>query len=75
MAVWQLYQEDLRRHCLVDFGDMLAAVVALLEREESEQRGSGGGGALAALRRRHTHVAVDEFQDCNLLQVGSRAAV
>ncbi|KAL4434014.1 hypothetical protein ABPG75_000455 [Micractinium tetrahymenae] len=53
-------QREARRQNVIDYSDMLALVVKLL-RENS--------AVLERLRRLHTHILVDEFQDCNLLQV------
>jgi DNA helicase-2/ATP-dependent DNA helicase PcrA len=63
--IYAAYQDALAAAGDADFGDLIRLAVRLL-REQPD--------ALAELRRRHTHILVDEFQDINramgvLLQV------
>jgi DNA helicase II / ATP-dependent DNA helicase PcrA len=46
-------------HKMVDFDDLLLLLISALERSED---------ARTAVRRRFTHIMVDEYQDTNLLQ-------
>jgi DNA helicase-2/ATP-dependent DNA helicase PcrA len=46
-------------HKMVDFDDLLVLLISALERSED---------ARTAVRRRFTHIMVDEYQDTNLLQ-------
>ncbi len=54
------YQEALRRSNAVDFDDLLLFVLQIVESTEFPQA--------ADLRRKFSHVLVDEFQDTNLVQ-------
>ncbi|MCW8140693.1 MAG: UvrD-helicase domain-containing protein, partial [Planctomycetota bacterium] len=52
------YQDLLRQNNALDFGDLLARTVELLELEDVR----------AALQARHQHVLIDEYQDTNHAQ-------
>src|SRR5690606_32572502 len=54
------YQAALRRSNAVDFDDLLLLVLKIVEDPDSP--------AGAELRRKFSHVLVDEFQDTNLVQ-------
>jgi superfamily I DNA/RNA helicase len=54
--VYELYEEALRTHGAVDFGDLIMRPTLLLESDAALQ---------AAVRLRHRHVLVDEYQDVN----------
>ncbi len=57
--IYAAYQEKLRRHDALDFGDLILYAVQLLE---------GRAEVLARYRRRFRHVLVDEYQDTNHAQ-------
>ncbi len=59
-AVYRRYQGALGQAGAIDFDDMLALAVRLLEREEEVRE---------RLRRRVQHLLVDEFQDTNHAQL------
>lgn len=54
--IYDLYEEALRRHGSVDFGDLIMRPARLLEEDESVRIG---------VQLRHRHVLVDEYQDVN----------
>jgi DNA helicase-2/ATP-dependent DNA helicase PcrA len=54
------YQRRMRESNALDFSDLLLVVLRFLERENDDHA--------AQLRRRFSHVLVDEFQDVNLVQ-------
>ena len=54
--IYDLYEEALRRHDSVDFGDLIMRPARLLEDDEAVRIG---------VRLRHRHVLVDEYQDVN----------
>lgn len=54
--VYDLYEQALRAHDAVDFGDLVMRPALLLE---------GDPALRAAVRLRHRHVLVDEYQDVN----------
>ncbi len=58
-AVYRRYEDEKRRHGLVDFDDLLVACINDLEHDP---------GFAAAQRWRFRHVFVDEFQDVNPAQ-------
>jgi DNA helicase II / ATP-dependent DNA helicase PcrA len=58
-AVWRQVDAELERSDALDFDDLIAFAVALLERR---------GDVLAGYRRRWRYVQVDEHQDTNPLQ-------
>jgi len=58
--VWPRYERALRAQRAVDFDDLLARPVALLEED---------GGVRARLQARFLHLLVDEYQDTNLVQL------
>ncbi len=57
--VYGAYQKQLLSANAVDFGDMLLQTLALLRRDESVRE---------SLRRRWSHLLVDEYQDTNPVQ-------
>ncbi|MBE2262130.1 MAG: UvrD-helicase domain-containing protein [Comamonadaceae bacterium] len=59
-ALFEAYERLLTSHQLLDFGDLVALPVRLVE-TSAEVRG--------ALRARHEHVLVDEYQDVNRASV------
>ena len=54
--IYDLYEEALRRHGGVDFGDLIMRPARLLEDDEAVRIG---------VQLRHRHVLVDEYQDVN----------
>ena len=54
--IYDLYEEALRRHGSVDFGDLIMRPARLLEDDETVRIG---------VQLRHRHVLVDEYQDVN----------
>ena len=54
--IYDLYEEALRRHVGVDFGDLIMRPARLLEVEVAVRTG---------VQLRHRHVLVDEYQDVN----------
>ncbi|MBI3803606.1 MAG: UvrD-helicase domain-containing protein [Nitrospirae bacterium] len=54
--VYKIYQDTLRSHQAVDFGDLIMLPTLLLERDEAVR---------TSIRLRHRHVLVDEYQDVN----------
>ena len=58
--VWAAYTTAKRKAGAVDFDDMLALTLGLLQKE---------GAPLEAVRRRATWLLIDEFQDTNRLQM------
>jgi len=58
LKVYKRYQEQLAAAGAVDFEDLIGHVVRLLEKEAEGD----------AIRRRFSHVLVDEFQDTNAMQ-------
>lgn len=54
--IYALYEQALRKHGGVDFGDLIMRPVRLLETNEA---------ARIAAQLRHRHVLVDEYQDVN----------
>ena len=54
--VYDLYEEALRKHGGVDFGDLIMRPARLLEDDEAVRIG---------VQLRHRHVLVDEYQDVN----------
>ncbi len=72
---WREYTARLRRSDAVDFGDLLGLAVLLLRRSKQDEAAAADEGRqladfdpVARLRRRFTHVVVDEFQDTNPVQ-------
>ena len=59
-GVYRRYEEEKRRRGLVDFDDLLARCVEVLQSDAE---------FAAAQRWRHRHLFVDEFQDVNPLQL------
>ena len=55
--IYDLYEEALRKHGGVDFGDLIMRPARLLEDDEAVRIG---------VQLRHRHVLVDEYQDVNL---------
>jgi DNA helicase-2/ATP-dependent DNA helicase PcrA len=60
VRVYRLYEAQLQKANAVDFEDLIGKTVRILE-EDPEGQG-------AAIRRRYSHVLVDEFQDTNAAQ-------
>lgn len=54
--IYDLYEQALRKHGGVDFGDLIMRPARLLETDEA---------ARIAVQLRHRHVLVDEYQDVN----------
>ena len=54
--IYDLYEEALRKHGGVDFGDLIMRPAQLLEDDEAARIG---------VQLRHRHVLVDEYQDVN----------
>jgi superfamily I DNA/RNA helicase/Zn-dependent peptidase ImmA (M78 family) len=54
--VYALYEQALREHMAVDFGDLIMRTTLLLESD---------GAIREAVQLRHRHVLVDEYQDVN----------
>lgn len=54
--VYKLYEEALKRHRAVDFGDLIMRPTLLLQHNEAVR---------TALHLRHRHILVDEYQDVN----------
>lgn len=54
--VYELYEQAIRRHEAVDFGDLIMRPTLLLESDKNVR---------AAVQLRHRHVLVDEYQDVN----------
>ena len=54
--IYDLYEEALRKHGAVDFGDLIMRPARLLEDDKSVRIG---------VQLRHRHVLVDEYQDVN----------
>jgi DNA helicase-2/ATP-dependent DNA helicase PcrA len=54
--VYDLYEQALRKHDAVDFGDLIMRPALLLESDAALR---------AAVQLRHRHVLVDEYQDVN----------
>lgn len=59
VKVYRAYDAHKRKNKLIDYDDMVAMVVDLLERD---------GQALEMYRQRYRHIMVDEFQDHNYAQ-------
>jgi DNA helicase-2/ATP-dependent DNA helicase PcrA len=57
---YQAYEDKLRQANAVDFNDLLLHVLRFVEREDNESADH--------LRKRFSHILVDEFQDTNLVQ-------
>ena len=70
-GAYRRYEARLRAANAVDFGDLLLLVVKLLREAPPEQPGTqlGQFDPVARLRRRFSHIVVDEFQDTNPVQV------
>jgi DNA helicase-2/ATP-dependent DNA helicase PcrA len=60
VRVYRIYEKQLRAANAVDFEDLIGLTVKILEEDPN--------GAGSAIRRRYTHVLVDEFQDTNAAQ-------
>jgi DNA helicase-2/ATP-dependent DNA helicase PcrA len=60
VKVYRLYEKQLRAANAVDFEDLIGLTVRILEDDPL--------GAGSAIRRRYSHVLVDEFQDTNAAQ-------
>jgi DNA helicase II / ATP-dependent DNA helicase PcrA len=60
VKIYRLYEAQLLKANAVDFEDLIGKMVRVLE---EDPRGEG-----SAIRRRFTHVLVDEFQDTNAAQ-------
>ena len=58
------YQSLLKQCSAVDFNDLLIKVRDIMLSSRGDPR-----GVLSRLRARHTHLLVDEFQDCNPIQI------
>jgi ATP-dependent DNA helicase UvrD/PcrA len=58
-GLFRAYRDELRRHRLVDYDDIIALTRLLLERD---------AGALAGYQARWDHLLVDEFQDLDPCQ-------
>ena len=54
--IYDLYEQALRRHGGVDFGDLIMRPARILEADEAMR---------IAVQLRHRHVLVDEYQDVN----------
>ena len=54
--IYDLYEEALRKHVGVDFGDLIMRPARLLEDDEAVR---------VDVQLRHRHVLVDEYQDVN----------
>lgn len=54
--IYELYEEALRRHRAVDFGDLIMRPTLLLEQDAALR---------TSVQLRHRHVLVDEYQDVN----------
>ena len=54
--IYRIYEEALRRHRAVDFGDLIMRPTLLLESDPA---------VVQPLRLRHRHLLVDEYQDVN----------
>jgi superfamily I DNA/RNA helicase len=54
--VYRLYEDALRKHQAVDFGDLIMQPTKLIAQNEAIR---------TALRLRHRHILVDEYQDVN----------
>lgn len=54
--IYEIYEDTLRNHDAVDFGDLIMRPAMLLETDESVR---------TEVRLRHRHVLVDEYQDIN----------
>ncbi len=68
-AAWQEYERRLRAADAADFGDLLVLAVELLRKAGGEGRGQLGDlDPVVRLRRRFSHVVVDEYQDTNPVQ-------
>jgi DNA helicase-2/ATP-dependent DNA helicase PcrA len=66
---WREYERRLRAADAADFGDLLVLTVRLLRQASAGPQGQLGElDPVARLRRRFTHVVVDEFQDTNPVQ-------
>lgn len=57
--IYRRYESDNLREGLMDFDDVLARLVAVLEEDSA---------AAATVQRRYRHITVDEFQDASLMQ-------
>lgn len=55
-GIYDLYEDGMRRHGGVDFGDLIMRPARLLEEDEAIR---------LAVQLRHRHVLVDEYQDVN----------
>jgi DNA helicase II / ATP-dependent DNA helicase PcrA len=60
VRVYRVYEKQLRAANAVDFEDLIGLTVKILEDDPN--------GAGSAIRRRYSHVLVDEFQDTNAAQ-------
>ncbi|MDR1855988.1 MAG: ATP-dependent helicase [Desulfovibrio sp.] len=58
-AIEKAYSKYRRENCLLDFDDLLHELEALLSADDADA---------AALRRRYSHILVDEYQDTNRIQ-------
>lgn len=57
--VYKRYEDDNLREGFMDFDDVLARLVAMLDDDSA---------AAATVQRRYRHITVDEFQDASLMQ-------
>lgn len=58
-TVWQLYEKKLHEHQALDFDDLIAKTITLLERHPD---------TLKHYQERWTHIHIDEYQDTNRSQ-------
>lgn len=66
---WREYERRLRAADAADFGDLLVLAVRLLRQASGQPQGQLGElDPVTRLRRRFTHVVVDEYQDTNPVQ-------
>jgi superfamily I DNA/RNA helicase len=56
-AIYEIYEDELRKADAVDFGDLIALTVRILEEND---------GIRAEYQSRFEHILVDEYQDVNL---------
>jgi DNA helicase-2/ATP-dependent DNA helicase PcrA len=64
---WREYERRLRQADAADFGDLIVRTVALLEMAQNPEAGADLD-KVVQLRRRFTHVVVDEYQDTSPIQ-------